>query len=226
MGIATAGKATKAMDQKFTVPGREGWETNQQIARLYHGTGGDTAPLVPVVTLPPGTRATAVRGDLRALEAKAATAVPGARVAGYGSTGNRAFVSRDGRTAFAVAYPPLDPSTPFGGNPQAEKRLRSALRGATAGGAPVRLTGYDALAAQSGGGQGPGLLLEALLGGSGALIVLAYVFGSFLAIVPLLMAVPAIMTSFLAVYGITTFAGVSPIVQFLIALIGLGVAID
>ena len=90
----------------------------------------------------------------------------------------------------------------------------------------MHLTGYDALAAQSGGGDGPGVLLEALLGGAGALIVLAFVFASFLAIVPLLMAVPAIMTCFLAVYGLTTFTGVSPIVQFLIALIGLGVAID
>lgn len=56
--------------------------------------------------------------------------------------------------------------------------------------------------------------------------MLAFVFGPFLAIVPLMMAVPAIMTSFLAVYAPTTVTGISPIVQFLIALIGLGVAID
>ena len=40
------------------------------------------------------------------------------------------------------------------------------------------------------------------------------------------MAIPAIMTSFLLVYGLTEITDVSPIVQFLIALIGLGVAID
>ena len=90
----------------------------------------------------------------------------------------------------------------------------------------MHLTGYDALTAQSGGGNGPGVLLEALVGGFGALIVLAFVFASFLALVPLLMALPAIMTSFLVVYGLTTITGISPIVQFLIALIGLGVAID
>jgi putative drug exporter of the RND superfamily len=56
--------------------------------------------------------------------------------------------------------------------------------------------------------------------------VLGFVFGSLLALVPLLMALPAIMTSFLIVYGFTTFTGISPIVQFLIGLIGLGVAID
>ena len=40
------------------------------------------------------------------------------------------------------------------------------------------------------------------------------------------MAIPSIFTAFLLVLGLTTFTGVSPIVQFLIALIGLGVAID
>jgi RND superfamily putative drug exporter len=100
------------------------------------------------------------------------------------------------------------------------------MRGTTISGAPVHLTGYDALSAQSGGGNGPGVFLEALVGGVGALVVLGFVFASFLAIVPILMCIPAIMTSFLVVYGLTTITGISPIVQFLIALIGLGVAID
>ena len=65
-----------------------------------------------------------------------------------------------------------------------------------------------------------------MLGGLGALLVLAFVFGSFLALVPILMAIVSIMTTFLVVWGLTTITDVSPIVQFLIALIGLGVAID
>ena len=52
-GIAASGPASKAMNQKFTVPGKEGWETNVSIAQRY---GGDPAgnPLLPVVTLPAG----------------------------------------------------------------------------------------------------------------------------------------------------------------------------
>ena len=229
VGIATAGKAVKAMDQKFSVPGREGWETNAQIMRIYNQTGSDTAPLLPVVTLPAGKSVSdpGVRASLSQLEQKAKQTIPGARVSGYGSTGSRAFVSKDGRTAFAVVYPPADPNSPFGGNPDAEKHLRTALKGTTIAGAPLHLTGYEALQQQAGGGgNGPGVLLEALVGGFGALIVLAFVFASFLAVVPLLMAIPAIMTSFLIVYGLTTITGISPVVQFLIALIGLGVAID
>jgi RND superfamily putative drug exporter len=226
-GIAS-GPASRAMNQKFSVPGREGWEANVQIQKLYGGTGGNSAPLIPVVQLPAGrtVETGAVRAELRGVEEKLRAALPGARVTGYGSTGDAAFVSRDGRTAFAVAYPTPDPDQPFGDNPRAERAARKALGGATVGGAPVHLTGWDALNAQSGDSDGPGVLLEALFGGLGALVVLGFVFGSLLAFVPLMMAVPAILTSFLAVYGLTQITGVSPIVQFLIALVGLGVAID
>jgi RND superfamily putative drug exporter len=229
VGIGTSGAATKAMKQKFSVPGREGWETNQAIARAYHGTGGNGAPLVPVVTLPAGRAASdpQVRAGLRDIERRITRALPGSRVAGYGSTGDKSFLSADGRTTFVVAYAPPDPDQPFGDNPKAEKKARAALRGMTVAGAPVHLSGFDALSNQSGGGSnGPGVLVEALLGGFGALLVLGFVFGSLLALVPLVMAITAIMTTFLAVYGLTTVTDVSPIVQFLIALIGLGVAID
>src|SRR3954447_11375343 len=188
IGIATSGAATKAMDQHFSVPGREGWVTNEKIKALYGGTGGDGSPLVPVVSLPQGKTASdpAVRSDLRALETKITQAVPGTRLAGYGSTGNRAFVSKDGRTAFVIAYPPLDPDEIFGNNPKPEKKLRAALKGATVGGAAVHLSGFDALANSTGGDDGAGVLLEALLGAVGAMFVLAFVFASLMAFVPIL----------------------------------------
>ena len=65
-----------------------------------------------------------------------------------------------------------------------------------------------------------------MLGGLGALVVLAFVFASLLAFVPLLMAIVSIMTTFLVLWGITAVTQVSMIVEFLVALIGLGVAID
>ncbi len=228
VGAASAGSATKALKQRFSVPGKEGWTTNQAINSHFHGTGGNTAPLLPVVTLPAGKSVStpAVGAELAAVEATVRRVVPGARVAGYAGTHDPAFLSRDGRTTFIVAYPPPEPNEAFGNNPEAAKHLTRALRTATVGGAPVHVTGYDALSVQSGGGTGPGVLLEALLGGFGALLVLAFVFGSFLALVPIMMAIASILTTFLVVWGLTTVTEVSPIVQFLIALIGLGVSID
>jgi putative drug exporter of the RND superfamily len=228
VGIGAAGPATKALKQKFSVPGREGYETSQEIQKRYGRTGGDTLPLVPVVTLPAGKTVDSpgVHRDLAAVDTRLERKLPGARVASYASTGDRAFVSRDGRTVFSVAYPKRDPDQPFGDNPKAEKRARAALRGATVAGAPLHLTGFDALQDATGNSDGPGVLIEAVVGGIGALAILAFVFASFLAIVPIGMAIVSIMTTFLLLWGLTTITDVSPIVQFLVALIGLGVAID
>jgi RND superfamily putative drug exporter len=228
-GMAAAGPATDALEPEFSVPDKEGWETNQQIAALYQGTGGDTSPLIPVVTLPEGESvdSPAVLADLERIDQRVAEALPNARVASYASTRDDTFVSEDGSTTFAVVYPQPDPNSAFGENPAAEEAASAALEGATVAGEPVRLTGFDALFEDSGAdSEGPGVLVEAVLGGLGALAVLTFVFASFLAVVPLLMAIASIMTTFLLLLGLTELTTVSPIVQFLIALLGLGVAID
>jgi RND superfamily putative drug exporter len=228
VGIATVSSATKAMDQKFSVPGKEGWETNVAIAEHFHGTGGDVAPIVPVVTLPAGktVNSPGVDSQLQQVDKRLAHALPDARIASYASTGNRTFVSPDGRTTFAIVYPRPDPNSAFGENPDAAKAARAAMSDTAVAGAPVHVSGFDALQNESGGDNGTGVLLESLLGGLGALIVLAFVFASLLAFVPMAMAIVSIMTTFLLVWGLTTFIDVSPVVQFLIALVGLGIAID
>ncbi|MFL5831714.1 MAG: MMPL family transporter [Solirubrobacteraceae bacterium] len=226
VGIVTVGSSTSAFSKKFSVPGREGFTTNDQIVRIYH-QGGRYPPLVPVVALPAGQSvgSPAVRAGLERVEAKLHQALPGVRTASFASTGSRAFVSRDGRTTFVLAYPRPDNES-FGNNTKAAKTAAAALSGTTVAGAPVHLTGFDALQNQTGGGNGPGVLLEALLGGLGALLVLAFVFASLNAFVPILMAIVSIMTTFLVLWGVTAVTDVSMIVEFLVALIGLGVAID
>ena len=227
-GIAAAGPAANALSDKFNVPGKEAWIANERITKEFRGTGGENPPLVPVVTLPAGTTVDSpgVKAKLAAIDAKLEKALPGARIASYASTGNRGFVSQDGRTTFVLAYPTPDPNGQFGQNKRGYEHALAALKGERIAGAPIHLTGYDALQQESGDTNGPGLLLEAVLGGLGALAVLIFVFASFLAVVPMLMAITAIMTTFLLVLGLTTFTSVSVVVQFLIALVGLGIAID
>jgi RND superfamily putative drug exporter len=226
VGIATVSESTKSFSTEFSVPGREGYQTNQAIAGRYH-QGGQFAPLMAVVTLPPGTPVSspAVRSGLVNVTAKLRAALPGARIASYASTGSRAFVSADGRTTFVLAHP-LPDKEAFGTNTKAAGRAAAVLTGATIAGAPVHVTGIDALQNQTGGSNGPGVLVESVLGGLGALVVLAFVFASLLAFVPLLMAVVSIMTTFLVLWGVSSVTSVSMIVEFLVALIGLGVAID
>jgi RND superfamily putative drug exporter len=219
--------ANNALSQQFSVPGREGFEANLEIAAIY-GSGGDVAPLVPVVRLPNGKTVDSpgAREQLAAALAKVQGALPQARIASYASTGDRAFVSEDGRTTFALVYIPAK-----GGVDQGlpEARLaQAALAGTTVAGSPVEVTGLDALRAVGGDdeGVGTGVLLGTLVAALGALLVLAFVFRSFTAFVPLLIALVAIPTTFLLIWPLAAVTDVSVIVQFLVALIGLGIAID
>ena len=65
-----------------------------------------------------------------------------------------------------------------------------------------------------------------MIGAAGALVVLAFVFASLIAFMPLLIAAVSILTTLLLILVLTTFTEVSFIVQFLVALVGLGVGID
>jgi RND superfamily putative drug exporter len=225
--FAAVGPAGSALSQQFNVPGREGFETNKELAAIY-GSGGDVAPIVPVVQLPPGTTVDSpgVSEQLRAALAKIEVALPEAMTASYASTGDRAFVSDDGRTTFALVYIPAK----GGVNPGQEeaRAAQAAVAGVKVGGAPVEVTGLDSLRASAGEneGSGTGVLLGTLLAALGALLVLAFVFRSVMAFVPLLMAIVAIPTTFLLVWPLASVTDVSVIVQFLVALVGLGIAID
>jgi len=225
-GMAFANKAAKALSQEYSVPGRESYQANATITRGF-GNGGGSAPLVAVVTLPAGTSAgsPAVTAGLRGIAVRIERAVPHARVASFASTGDPAFISRGGRATFVVAYPPPEAGS-YGQSPKAVKAAGAALHGLTVAGAPVYLTGLDALNSSTGQHSGLGVLAEGLVGALGALIVLAFVFASFLVIVPFLTALVSIMTSFLVVWGLATLTPVSSVVEFLIALVGLGIAID
>ena len=91
----------------------------------------------------------------------------------------------------------------------------------------VGVTGSQLLAdGQPSSSKGTGLMTEAMIGSVGALVILALVFASFLALLPLLIGGISVLATFLVVGGLTEVTGVSQIVEFLIALIGLGVAID
>src|SRR5919198_3538612 len=91
-GVMAAGPASDALKQEFSVPGKEGWKANQEIEHRYAGTGGNSAPLVPVVTLPKGKTVSSpgVRADLEKIDARLKKALPHARIASYASTGDRA----------------------------------------------------------------------------------------------------------------------------------------
>ena len=209
------------LSQQTSLPGQPAYVTDQQILHRY-GMDGAQQPLVPVVTLPPGHDAATSRAALARAFSEVAGAQPGSLVLSYPSTGDPAFIGRDGRTTFAlVLLPGYGPSDYTHAISQETAILHHALPGAA-----VTVTGLPALSSSSSAGGGTGVLAEVLIGALGALAVLAVVFASFLALVPLLVAGVAILTTFLLILGLTYLTSISVYVQYLIALVGLGVAID
>ncbi|MCO8271002.1 MMPL family transporter [Actinoplanes sp. TRM 88003] len=207
-GFATP-KATAALTYDFSLPGQPGFETNQVIRERF-GSGGDALPILLVDRQPSAERA----GELVAAVEQA---LSGASVLSYAD--EQALRSADGQTGVVVVYPRAVP----GPEPYAEALPALAQ---VAAAHQVTVTGKDALAVEGGGDQGADVLIETIFGGAGALIVLLLVFGSALALLPLLIAAGSILTTFLLVWALTGVTDISFIVQFLLALIGLGVAID
>ncbi|MEN3343198.1 MAG: putative drug exporter of the superfamily [Actinomycetota bacterium] len=220
LGAFSAGQVSKRWFESFSIPGYSAYEANQRTLRTF-GTG-EQAPLLAVFhTSGDVTKAAGIKGAIAA-----ATSVnPGSRVSSYWSTGSRAYVSSDGHTAFAEIYPPGTPS--FSSSVHIVQ-VRARLKAATPAGVQAHLTGRDPIiAASSGGGSGPSILTEALIGGLGSLVILFFVFGTLPAVLmPIAVAVASILNTFTLVWALTYLTDVSIIVQFLIALVGLGVAID
>jgi putative drug exporter of the RND superfamily len=224
IGVATIGGTTHRMTNSFAMPG-QAFKVDSQILRTY-GNGGSQTPYVPIVTVPADQEITtpAVTAAMGRAFAGIAQRVPGVRIVDYATTHDPAFITRDGHTTFALVYTP--PENGFGGT-----TMGTAIEQALATAAPhnwhIGMTGSQLLmAGKPVASKGTGVMAEAMIGAVGALVILAVVFGSFLAILPLLIGGVSVLGTFLLVGGLTEITGVSQIVEFLIALIGLGVAID
>jgi RND superfamily putative drug exporter len=223
-GALTVAGTTHRMTNSFAMPG-QAFKVDNQIMRSY-GNGGSQTPYLPVVTLPAGERVTdpAVAAQTGRVFAAVAAALPHARLADYATTHDRAFVTRDGRSTFALIYAP--PVSNFMA-PNLGPVIQRALAHAAPAGWHTGVTGSQLLAnGKPSAAKGTSVMAEAMIGGLGALLILVLVYASFLALLPVLTGAVSVLATFLMVGGLTEITSVSQIVEFLIALIGLGVAID
>ncbi len=219
-GGAAAGPASGRLNFDFSLPGQPGYQAEQKLIATFGASSDDT--LVPVLTVPAGSTVQQHAADVAKVFNTVRTRLPQLRVVDLASTGDQQFITSDGRSTFALVQGPA----PKGFGPGIEASLTPVLQAAAkSANLQAGVTSY-ALLSQGGNSGGPSVLVETLFGALGALAVLAFVFASFLAFVPLVIAAVSILTTFLLVLGLTYLTDVSFVVQFLIALVGLGVAID
>jgi putative drug exporter of the RND superfamily len=219
-GAFSAQQVSKRWLEQFSIPGFSAYEANQRTLKIF-GTGAQ-APNIAVLRVQGDvTKSAAARETLTRVSHE----FPRFRTSSFFTTGNLAYVSRDRHTAFATFYPPGRPS--FSSDSHF-KDLRAALKKAAPPGVETHVTGRDALYDSEGSASGgPSVLTEALIGGAGALVILLFVFGTVPAMLtPILIAIASILNTFTLIWILTYITDVSIIVQFLVALVGLGVAID
>jgi putative drug exporter of the RND superfamily len=220
VGAFSAGRLANRWFEEFSIPNEPAYEANVRATEAFGN--GRVGPFVAVQRAE--TDITKVKGVGKAFE-RAAAVMPGTRMSSYFTTGDDAYLSPDRRVAFAEIFPPgkldfegvdVDPT-------------RNALKAAAPKGVTANVTGIDALYAESAGGDqgGPSVLAETMIGAFGALLILLFTFGALPAIaMPLVVAAASILNTFTLILLLTYITDVSIIVQFLVALIGLGVAID
>lgn len=160
-GAFSAAKVSSRWFESFSIPGYSAYETNQKILKTFGN--GERPPFVAVFHR---------NGDITKVNLKpsidgAAGVNAGSRVSSYENTHNTMYLSKDRHTAFAEIYPP-------GENNFTEdvhvKEVRAALAANAPPGVTTHLTGLFPLQeASSGGGNGPSVLTEGLIGGAGAL---------------------------------------------------------
>jgi len=219
-GMFAAAKLSDRWFESFSIPGFSAYEANQRTLKTFGSV--EHPPLLAVFSRP-GRDITTVPGIEQAIKAAAAE-MPGGRTGSWYASHADGYVSKDRHTMVATLYPPGNAT--FSTAPPI-KDVRAALRSKTPEGVTVNLTGRDPIIQSQGEAQGPSVLLETLIGAVGAIIILLFVFGTLPAVaMPMLIAASSILTTFLCVYGLTYLTNVSIIVQFLVALVGLGVAID
>jgi len=214
-GGFAAGQVSKRWFQSFSIPGKSAYEANQRTLERF-GVGVRPPTVVVFQTAGDATKSDAIRAAAQ----RAEKANPGALSASYFSTGSLAYVSKDRHTTFVEIHPAG--LAKFDTKSGAEATQKAAAAGLPAG-TTVHVTGHDPLeeASSHGGSGGPSVLLEAVIGGVGALVILLFVFGTLPAVLmPIVVAVASILNTFTLVWALTYLTDVSIIVQFLIALVG------
>ena len=126
-GMFSAGQVSKRWFESFSIPGYSAYEANQRDAQdLRDRRAGAARRRVPQRRRHhEGDRASSRRSP------PPPKVNPGSRVSSFWSTGSRAYVSKDGHTAFAEIYPPGSPS--FSSTTHI-KQVRAKLKEATPAG--------------------------------------------------------------------------------------------
>ena len=210
----------RRVDYSYTTPGQPGYISNLAISNRL-GLDATFESTLPVLKLPDGKGMDTPQGQAFAANTfDAAHRAGHLGLADYANTHDPKFILDGGKATWAlITIPNPDTGTGVGG------RIEPTLRAAAPRDASLVVTGFERMLS-NGGSNRSNRVRTTIIGAIGAFIVLLIVYGSLIAVLPVLMALPAIYVTYLCVLGLTYVTNVSYFILYLITTLCLGIAVD
>ncbi len=222
IAIRTVGLTGPRLDYTYATPGQPGFESNEKITRRF-GVDATFESTLPILRLPRGVTMNTAEGQAMARRVFAAGPSAGPlALADYATTHDPKFILDGGAATWALIILPNPDIGPHAGM---EHRVEPALRAATPAGATLTVTGFAQMLSNA-GPNAENMAKGVMFGAALALVVLFVVYGSPIAVLPILVAIPAMCVTFLCVLALTYVTHVSYFVQYMIVLLSLGLSID
>lgn len=219
-GIGSS-KMVDRWDVTFSIPGKSAADANERaFLALNNGISGNN---VLVFHQKSGdiTENMAIKDTLDGFKKSDKTV----RINSYFENQDDYFVSADRKTMYAFHYPGGIVS--FANAAIIQKNWEDALHKNSPPGVKSYLTGYFPIISSQAKEQGSTIWRELIIAGAAALVILMLIFGTLPAmLIPMMTAICSIMATFAAIWVASFFTDISIIVQFLIGIVGLGIAID
>jgi putative drug exporter of the RND superfamily len=220
--LLTVGKIGARLDYTYSTPGQPGYESNLKITERF-GIDPAFEAMLPVLDLPPGMTMSTPEGEALAAATFSAVSRAGPLAyADFATTGDPLFLLDGGRATWALVS---IPNPDYGVGRGIEGQVEPTLRAATVNGATLSMTGFAKMLSNA-GPNSASLRQGLLIGAALALATLFLVYGSPIAILPIAMAIPAILVTFLGVYLLTFIVKVSYFVEYMVVLLSLGISVD
>lgn len=222
LSVRTIGMLGPRLDYTYTTPGQPGFEANLKITERF-GIDPAFEAMLPVLDLPAGSSMLSPEGAALAANTFSAVIKAGSlKYADYATTRDPVFMLDEGRATWALIS---IPNPDYGIGRGIEGRVEPTIRAATPARATLTMTGFAKMLSNAGPNSG-NLIKGVMVGATLALVTLFVVYGSPIAILPIVMAIPAILVTFLCVFALTFVANVSYFVEYMVVLLSLGISVD
>jgi len=220
MGYHVMSKMRKRLDYSYTTPGQPGYIANAAITDRF-GLDATFESTLPVLYLPEGKGMNTPEGQSIAESTFFAANKAGyLGLADYANTHDPKFILDGGRATWAMITVP-NPDTRDGTG----KRIDPSIQKAVPAGTRLQVTGFERMLSNK-GSNSANRFKNTTIGLIGAFLVLLVVYGSWIALLPVLTAIPAMFATYLALYSLTYVTNVSYFIPYMITTLTVGISID